>query len=71
MVTLATLCAVTGLNAGVAYRQEFARCDSPAVKAKIRGKRLSPNVVRSSAARAAPTPSDDMEGFAPIASIDR
>lgn len=63
LVTLATLCAVTGLNAGSAFNTEFNRCDSPEVKDKIRGKASNRNIVRSEKAYEA--------GDAAIASISR
>lgn len=68
MVTLATLCAVTGLNAGSAYATEFARCDSAEIKARIRAKHNTKSVVSSNfaARRAAPE-----EPAAAIASISR
>ncbi len=63
MVTLATLCAVTGLNAGSAFATEFARCDSAEVKAKIRAKHDTKAVVSSH--------SEELRATAAIASISR
>jgi len=65
MVTLATLCAVTGMNAGSAFATEFDRCDNPKVKQKIVTKHLNKAVVSSNFERRRSDPD------VPIASIAR
>jgi len=48
LVTLASLCVVTGLDADDAYRTEFYRCEQPEVIEKIRRKQAQKAVVSSS-----------------------
>lgn len=47
MVTLASLCAVTELDAGEAFEREFDRCELPAVIEKIKRKHAQKAVVSS------------------------
>lgn len=47
LVTLAALCVVTGLDAEIAYRREFTRCEQPDVIDKIRAKHALKAVVSS------------------------
>jgi len=71
MVTLAALCAVTGLNAGAAFAKEFDRVDTPEMKAKIRAKATSTEVVRSNTARRVGEAREKFLERADIASINR
>lgn len=48
LVTLASLCVVTGLEAEDAYRTEFMRCERPEIMEKIRQKHATKTVVSSS-----------------------
>ena len=47
LVTLASLCAVTELNATDAYETEFARCEQPEIIDKIKRKHATKAVVSS------------------------